>query len=357
MQIMPVDILLWGTGKIAERIVNNNINARIIGCVETKKNKDYFQNYPVYDADNIPDAYEFIIVASHFSDEIFDVCIDKELPLQKVIFMVPGKRAPYNDNVLAIKRILGDKNFTNYQIAYGKFEATFVFEDAKQYQKLNQRRNFAIQEKYMWPIIKEKYVNAGNVTNYFFQDLWAAKYVIGSKVKRHYDIGSRIDGFITHLLAAGIEVNMIDVRPFPYEVEGLYTTEDDATMLTHVQDGSLKSLSALCSLEHFGLGRYGDPVDPEACFKCFKQIVKKLAVHGKLYLSLPVGKERVEFNAHRVFYASTIVEELKGLELQEFSCTAQGKIEYNVDIHKYDDDNNNGEYRYGLFLFEKVSDK
>lgn len=70
-------------------------------------------------------------------------------------------------------------------------------------------------------------------------------------------------------------------------------------------------------------------------------------------MSVPIGKERVEFNAHRVFYASTIKDCFKELKLIEFSCASQGKIEYNANIHKYDNDQHNGEFRYGLFLFMK----
>ncbi len=205
----------------------------------------------------------------------------------------------------------------------------------------------------MWPVITEKYAYAGGITNYFFQDLWAAKLIIKSKVKAHFDIGSRLDGFIAHLLAADINVTMIDIREFPGEVEHLNTIVDDATSLQQIQDESIESMSALCSLEHFGLGRYGDAIDPEACFKCFDNIQRKLKVGGRLYISVPIGKERVEFNAHRVFYASTVIECFQGLSLEEFSCTAQGKIEYNADIHKYDNDSHNGEYRYGLFSFKK----
>ena len=73
-----------------------------------------------------------------------------------------------------------------------------------------------------------------------------------------------------------------------------------------------------------------------------------------LYISVPIGRERVEFNAHRVFYASTIVKCFSSLSLKEFSCAAEGKIEYHADIHKYDEDIHNGEYRYGLFSFIKV---
>lgn len=105
--------------------------------------------------------------------------------------------------------------------------------------------------------------------------------------------------------------------------------------------------------EHFGLGRYGDPIDPEACFKCFDNIQKKLKKDGMLQLSVPIGRERLKFSAHHVFYASTIVECFHELQLEEFSCTAEGKIEYGVDIHKYDEDAHNVEWRYGVFAFVK----
>lgn len=183
--------------------------------------------------------------------------------------------------------------------------------------------------------------------------MWAAKKIVKSGIKKHFDIGSRLDGFIAHLLASEIDVTMIDVREFPEEVEGLHTILDDATDLDQIEDESIKSMSALCSLEHFGLGRYGDPIDPEACFKCFTNIQRKLVKEGRLYISVPIGHEKLEFNAHRVFCASTIVESLSTLELEEFSCTAEGKIEYNVDIHKYDKDPHNVEYRYVLFSFIK----
>ncbi len=143
----------------------------------------------------------------------------------------------------------------------------------------------------MWPIIGEKYAQNGTMGNYFWQDLWAAKKIIKSGVQEHYDIGSRVDGFIAHLLAADIKVNVVDIRPFPSSVDNLNTIIDDATMLNQFEEDSVLSMSALCYLEHFGLGRYGDPVDPEACFKCFDNMQKKLKKDGRLYLSLPVGKE------------------------------------------------------------------
>ena len=117
---------------------------------------------------------------------------------------------------------------------------------------------------------------------------------------------------------------------------------------------SIESLSALCSLEHFGLGRYGDTIDPEACFKCFESIQKKMKSGGKLYISVPIGKERLQFNAHRIFYVKTIIDSFTQMKLIEFSSTANGKLEKNVELNIYDDDIKSKGDRFGLFYFEKV---
>lgn len=346
-------ILIWGTGNIAKELISNGISGEIIGFIQTNKTLQVFMNKCVYEIEEIPEEYDFIIVANTFAGEIYDICRRRNIPLNKVIFLRGIKKQEGYSDLKEIQNILGVKNYTNYCGEFGLIENSFFSDDTKKYRELNGRSSFDIQECHMWPVIQEKYAMAGNLGNYFWQDLWAARMIVQSGVKEHFDIGSRLDGFIAHLLAAGIDVTMIDVRKFPAEVKGLYTIVDDATTLHQIPDGSIESMSALCSLEHFGLGRYGDPVDPEACFKCFDNIQKKLKKGGKLYLSVPVGKERVEFNAHRVFYANTIVESFHFLALEEFSCAAEERIEYNVDIHKYDEDLHNGEYRYGLFLFVK----
>lgn len=346
-------ILIWGTGKIAEKFVENQYNAEIIGFIETKKSKDTYEGKPVYDSGQIPKEYDYIVVANTYATEIYDLCMNLGIDISTLIFLKGVKQRAGCTERSVLKDILLEKNYILYCREFGLLEETFIKTDAEKYSELNHRSNFEIRQEYMWPVIEEKYAPAGVIGNYFFQDLWAAKRIIKSGVKKHFDIGSRLDGFIAHLLAADIDVAMIDVRKFPGEVEHLNTIVDDATSLHQIQDESIESMSALCSLEHFGLGRYGDPIDPEACFKCFDNIQKKLKKDGRLYLSVPIGRERLEFNAHRVFYASTIVECFHELQLEEFSCTAEGKIEYGADIHKYDEDPHNGEWRYGLFAFVK----
>lgn len=346
-------ILIWGTGNLARQFVENKCGGEIIGFVETKKSRNSFMQKPVYEIRKIPKEYDFIIVANSYVDEILNLCIKLDIDLGKVIFLYRTKTYIGCTDTSILRKILLEKNYTSYCMEFGLLEGTFIDEDVKEYQKLNQRVNFNIQDEYMYPIIVDKYANAGEMGNYFWQDLWAAQLVIQSGVKKHFDIGSRLDGFIAHLLASAIDVTMIDIRKFPGEAKHLHTVVDNATSLHQIQDESIGSMSALCSLEHFGLGRYGDSIDPEACFKCFENIQKKLKPWANLYIAVPVGKERVEFNAHRVFYASTIVDCFSTLKLMEFSCVADGEIEYHVDVHKYDDDLHKGEYRFGLFHFVK----
>lgn len=353
MEKQSYKLLIWGTGNYAEKFIENRYNGEIIGFIETNKSKESFMGKPIYDSHNIPENYDFIIVANSYATEIYNLCIQLKIDCSRMVFLYPVKNRMGFSDLQILKDILMEKNYVGYCVQYGISDYTFINEDAKTYRKLNKRPRFDIQEKYMWPIIKDKYGNAGATGTYFWQDLWAAKKIIKSGIKRHFDIGSRLDGFIAHLLAADIDVTMIDVRKFPGEIEHLNTIVDDATSLHQIEDESIESISALCSLEHFGLGRYGDAVDPEACFKCFSNIQKKLKKGGRLYISLPIGMERVEFNAHRIFYASTVVECFSSLELKEFSCTTDDKIERNVEIHKYDNDSHNGIYRFGLFYFEK----
>ncbi len=350
-------LLIYGTGMVAKEFLDNipdiKEKCKIVGFCQTKKTMGEFRGIRLYSIDETLPHYDYMIVANTYADEIYSTCIDQKIDLKKVIFLYPLRRMVGCNNLKIIKEVLGEKNWTNYCARLEIYDKSFFGDDCKQYERLNTRENFKVKRDYLWPIITDKYDSAGKMHNYFWQDLWAAKLIHKNGTKEHFDIGSRIDGFIAHLLAMDINVTLIDIREFPNEVKNLHTIVDDATTLRQIEDESISSMSALCSLEHFGLGRYGDPIDPEACFKCFRNIQKKISMGGHLYLSVPIGRERVEFNAHRVFYADTIVKEFGAMKLLEFSCAAESTIEYNVDIHKYDTDQHNGEYRYGLFHFIK----
>jgi hypothetical protein len=101
-------------------------------------------------------------------------------------------------------------------------------------------------------------------------------------------------------------VTVVDTRPLPVSIEGFTFIQDGATTLSSFDDASVESLSCLHALEHFGLGRYGDPVDPDAPFKALRSFEWVLKPAGRLYLGVPIGRERLEFNGHRIFGPSTV---------------------------------------------------
>jgi SAM-dependent methyltransferase len=170
------------------------------------------------------------------------------------------------------------------------------------------------------PMLWDRWEKAGDARgHYFHQDLWAARRIFQRRPARHVDVGSRVDGFVAHLLAF-MDVELIDVRPLTSAVRGLRFVQDDATDLRTLADGSITSLSSLHAVEHFGLGRYGDPVDPEACFKAMRAMARVVSPGGHLYFSVPIGRERVEFNAHRIFAPATVLDTFGGLELVGFAA-------------------------------------
>jgi SAM-dependent methyltransferase len=150
------------------------------------------------------------------------------------------------------------------------------------------------------PCLHDWYEEGGTTKNeYFWQDLLVARMVVAAKPEKHVDIGSRVDGFVAHV-ASFREIEVFDVRPITTEIPGVIFKQADL-MNPIEQVAYCDSLSCLHALEHFGLGRYGDPVDPQGAERGFANMARLLKEHGMFYLSVPIGIERVEFNANRVF--------------------------------------------------------
>jgi SAM-dependent methyltransferase len=199
------------------------------------------------------------------------------------------------------------------------------------------------------PTLTDRYDSSGVAQgDYFHQDLWYAKKIFASNPAEHWDIGSRVDGFISHLLVFR-SVNVIDIRPLESNTPGLTFCQGDITHL-FLEDDSVQSLSCLHTLEHIGLGRYGDPIDPWGWVKGMEELQRVLAPGGRLYFSVPIGKERVEFNAHRIFDPITIIKNFPGLELTDFAAVnAKGDLDEPANWQDY----RNVDYSCGLFIFEK----
>ncbi|HZZ92433.1 MAG TPA: DUF268 domain-containing protein [Usitatibacter sp.] len=204
--------------------------------------------------------------------------------------------------------------------------------------------------RFLHPVLYDRHMEAGSVDrHYFHQDLWAARRVFRSGAEEHFDIGSRLDGFVSHCLVF-CRVTVIDVRPSSLSISDLRIIQGDATRSLPVESCSIHSLSSLHAMEHFGLGRYGDPIDPAAMTKAAALMQDCLAPAGNLYVSMPIGLERLEFNAQRVLSPDSVVALFAPMELVEFSMIDDaGCFREKCDIAVA----RTASYACGLFHFRK----
>ena len=157
--------------------------------------------------------------------------------------------------------------------------------------------------------VGEKHAAGGSARgHYFYQDLLVAGRIHSNAPRRHIDVGSRVDGFVAHV-ASYRQIEVLDIRPMKRNVKNITFIQGD--LMTDLAPDLVQctdSLSCLHALEHFGLGRYGDSVDHDGYIKGFENLTRMLEPRGRLYLSVPIGPQRIEFNAHRVFSVGTILE-------------------------------------------------
>ena len=129
-----------------------------------------------------------------------------------------------------------------------------------------------------------------------------------------------MDGFIAHLLSFR-DVEVLDIRDLKSRVRGLTFRQADLMSDAQIPIAPAESVSCLHALEHFGLGRYGDPLDPAGWRKGLRRLGELVGLGGYLYLGVPIGAPAVEFNAQRIFLPDYIVQEASkhGLDLTSFS--------------------------------------
>jgi len=186
--------------------------------------------------------------------------------------------------------------------------------------------------------------------HYFYVNPWAARRIVASAPRFHVDVGSQT--VLPTILGATLPVVYVDYRPLLTNLPGFRGVAGDLVHLPFLSD-SITSLSCLHVAEHVGLGRYGDPIDPAGTRKAAQELTRVLAPGGSLFFAVPVGRERVAFNAHRVHAPETIRAYFHGLELRELSgVDDRGRFHENVALDTFRID----EYGCGFFWFTKPTE-
>jgi SAM-dependent methyltransferase len=179
--------------------------------------------------------------------------------------------------------------------------------DWQQIRKLAlQQPDFPVIDYY--PVLTDRYVESGNLTHHYFdQDLTMAQRIFQNNPAQHVDIGSRIDGFVAHV-ATFRPIELFDIRPLNRSISNVTFRQVDFMQLPDELIEYTDSISSLHVIEHFGLGRYGDPLDVNGHLKALDNIYRVLKPGGRFYFSTPVStRQGIVFNAHRVFQVDYLV--------------------------------------------------
>ena len=160
--------------------------------------------------------------------------------------------------------------------------------DLIKYKNKNPKANISLFN--LFPVLNEKTKETSFDAHYFYHPIWAFNRIIKNKPLEHVDVASdyRLSGYLSNF----IKTTFIDIRPIKTNLKNLIVKKGSALNLPF-KNNSISSLSCLHVIEHIGLGRYGDPIDPQGAKRAcneFKRVLKKM-----VFCTLRPPSEKREF--------------------------------------------------------------
>ena len=187
--------------------------------------------------------------------------------------------------------------------------------------------------------------------HYIYHTAWAARILAKTRPKEHTDISSYL--YFSTLISAFIPIKFYDYRPAQINLNGLETQKADILSLPF-KNNSIDSLSSMHVVEHIGLGRYGDPIDPDGDLKAINELKRVFAKGGQLLFVAPIGKPKIQFNAHRIYSYAQIINYFSDLTLMDFSLITDDDYKENDFITNASKElADQQEYGCGCFWFSK----
>jgi len=211
-------------------------------------------------------------------------------------------------------------------------------------------RRMPVKFRDLYPVFGEATTNTRFDHHYVYHPAWAARIVRRINPVAHTDISSTLQ--FCAILSAFIPVNFYDYRPAQLELANLNSGRSDLTSLPF-KDDEITSLSCMHTVEHIGLGRYGDRLDPEGDLKAIKELKRVVARGGSLLFVVPIGAARTMFNAHRIYSYQQIVEYFSDMRLEEFSLITDSGVGGDFIINATKEDADAQIYGCGCFWFIK----
>ena len=203
------------------------------------------------------------------------------------------------------------KTYRNNRETLKAFRQTF-----DQFNALDKNKKLPNDWSNIYPCLHDNTKTTEFDAHYIYHPAWAARIVRDIRPAKHIDISSTLH--FCSVLSAFVPVEFYDYRPAILNLSDLESDRADLTRL-HFSSNSIASLSCMHTIEHIGLGRYGDPIDPEADVKAISELKRVVAPNGSLLFVVPVGKPKIAFNAHRIYNPELIRNLFSGFTLKKFS--------------------------------------
>jgi hypothetical protein len=180
----------------------------------------------------------------------------------------------------------------------------------------NKERGMNIRISDWYPCLDDRTDKTTFDHHYVFHTAWAARVLAQTKLEKHIDISSSL--YFCSIASAFIPIDFYDFRPAPLNLTNLTCGAADLTALSFANN-SIKSLSCMHVIEHIGLGRYGDPLDPNGDIKAVNELKRVVSIGGNLLVVVPVGSPRIMFNAHRIYSFAQVRDLFDGFSLKQFA--------------------------------------
>jgi hypothetical protein len=211
-------------------------------------------------------------------------------------------------------------------------------------------QRFALSFMDQFPCLLDKTAMTGFEPHYGYHPPWAARIIVRNNPKLHIDFSSILH--FSTIVSAYVPVHFYDYRPADIKLDNLETKKGDLTNIP-LADNSVESLSCMHTVEHVGLGRYGDAMEINGDLKAIDELKRILAPGGNLLFVVPIGKSKIEFNAHRIYSHAQIMNYFSDLELVEFSLIPDNASEVGIIKNASSDLANSQEWGCGCFWFKK----
>ncbi|CAD6186812.1 unnamed protein product [Caenorhabditis auriculariae] len=195
------------------------------------------------------------------------------------------------------------ENFVDKFLLYGYASVNYAYHDD---------RDSPTGQKPTWwenmtTVMKKKPLELANMA-YGIQALsvYHAMSSVGLRDQKGFVVGSMKPWVEAFALKAGaqhvltVEYNKLNIEPtFRDSMSHIFPIDFCKDWSKYAQ--TFDFAASFSSIEHSGLGRYGDPVDPIGDLREMQKIHCMLKPGGLLFLGMPQGRDHITYNLHRIY--------------------------------------------------------